>query len=148
MPPATSRSSHSRRSLSLVSLLPLSRRSPLPRSATALPPAAPLLSSSRCFSRLSAQLCPPRGIFWPLESIELSSRKDDSSDAHSDTRKEKADPKTRTQHRKERKKTGMQGRDGRTARRHHTGILKRDGRILGAKQKNIYRCTCVSAINK
>ncbi|EOD13428.1 hypothetical protein EMIHUDRAFT_256810, partial [Emiliania huxleyi CCMP1516] len=35
-------------------------------------------------SRLSAQLCPPRGIFWPLEFIELSSRKDDSSDAHSD----------------------------------------------------------------
>merc|ERR1712086_1193070 len=39
---------------------------------------------SRGFSRLSAQLCPPRGIFWPLEFIELSSRKDDSSDAHCD----------------------------------------------------------------
>ena len=39
---------------------------------------------SRCFSRLSSQLCPPRGIFWPLEFIELSSRKDDSSDAHCD----------------------------------------------------------------
>merc|ERR1711965_38486 len=39
---------------------------------------------SRGFSRLSAQLCPPRGIIWPLEFIELSSRKDDSSDAHCD----------------------------------------------------------------
>ena len=39
---------------------------------------------SRGFSRLSAQLCPPGGIFWPLEFIELSSRKDDSSDAHCD----------------------------------------------------------------
>ena len=37
---------------------------------------------SRGFFRLSAQLRPPRGIFWPLEFIELSSRKDDSSDAH------------------------------------------------------------------
>merc|ERR1711935_1120108 len=38
---------------------------------------------SRGFSLLSA-LRPPRGISWPLESIELSSRKDDSSDAHCD----------------------------------------------------------------
>ena len=29
---------------------------------------------------------PPKRKFWPLESIELSSRKDDSSDAHYQTR--------------------------------------------------------------
>merc|ERR1711935_124242 len=34
------------------------------------------------FCRLSAQLRPPRCISWPLESIELSSSKDESSDAH------------------------------------------------------------------
>mmetsp|Transcript_12451 Transcript_12451/g.40599 ORF Transcript_12451/g.40599 Transcript_12451/m.40599 type:complete len:123 (+) Transcript_12451:649-1017(+) len=39
---------------------------------------------SRGFFRLSAQLRPPRCISWPLESIELSSRKDESSDAHCD----------------------------------------------------------------
>ena len=77
---ATSRSSHSRRSpscrfllcrVALVCLI-LRRRRRLP------------IPCSRGFSRLSAQLCPPRGIFWPLEFIELSSRKDDSSDAHCD----------------------------------------------------------------
>ena len=78
---STSRSSHSRRSLSCrfflcrVALLCLvlrrRRRLPIP--------------CSRCFSRLSSQLCPPRGIFWPpLEFIELSSRKDGSSHAHCD----------------------------------------------------------------
>ena len=36
------------------------------------------------FFCLSAQLRPPRSISWPLESIELSSRKDESSDAHCD----------------------------------------------------------------
>ena len=44
---ATSRSSHSRRSLPCacaLSLLPLSRRSPLPRPATPPPPAGPLFS--------------------------------------------------------------------------------------------------------
>ena len=59
--------------LSPVAVDPLSHRSPLPRSATAPPPGP--LPCSRSFSRLSAQLCPPRGIFWPLEFIELSSRK-------------------------------------------------------------------------
>ena len=39
---------------------------------------------SRCFLRLSAQLRPPCCISWPLESIELSSSKDESSDAHCD----------------------------------------------------------------
>ena len=33
-------------------------------------------------SRCSAQLCPPCCISWPLKSIELSSSKDESSDAH------------------------------------------------------------------
>ena len=60
-------------SFSPLSLLPLSRRSRLPRPATP-PPPAPDPCSRGC-SRLSAQLCPPRGIFWPLEFIELSSRK-------------------------------------------------------------------------
>ena len=65
---ATSRSSHSRRSpscrflLCRVALLCLilrrRRRLPIP--------------CSRGFSSLSAQLCPPGGIFWPLEFIELS----------------------------------------------------------------------------
>ena len=32
----------------------------------------------------SAQFRSPRGVFWPLEFIKLSSRKNDSSDAHSD----------------------------------------------------------------
>ena len=67
---ATSRSSHSRRSpscrfllyrVALVCLV-LRRRRRLP------------LPCSRGFLRLSAQLCPPGGIFWPLEFIELSSR--------------------------------------------------------------------------
>ena len=68
---ATPRSSHSRRSLPcrfllcrvalLCLILRRCRRLPIP--------------CSRC----SAQLCPPRGIFWPLEFIELSSRKDDST---------------------------------------------------------------------
>jgi len=74
-------SSHSRRSLSLVassSVASLSSASSL-RRRRRLP-----IPCSRCFSRLSSQLCPPRGIFWPLEFIELSSRKDDSSDAHCD----------------------------------------------------------------
>merc|ERR1712086_923161 len=59
-------------SFSLLSRHPLSRRSPLPRSATAPSPADPLLS----------QLLPPFGAtlpssrhIWPLEFIELSSRK-------------------------------------------------------------------------
>merc|ERR1711935_508853 len=75
---ATSRSSHSRRSfpchffLCRVALLCLvlrrRRRLPVP--------------CSRGFLRLSAQLRPPRCISWPLESIELSSSKDESSDAH------------------------------------------------------------------
>ena len=39
---------------------------------------------SRGFFRLSAQLRPPCCISWPLESIELSSSKDESSDAHCD----------------------------------------------------------------
>ena len=64
-------------SFSLLSLPPLSRRSPLPRPATPPPPADPLLS--RLLPPFGAtHLCPPRGIIWPLESIELSSRKDDS----------------------------------------------------------------------
>ena len=73
---ATSRSSHSRRSLSCrfflcrVALLCL-----VLRRRRCLPIPCP---------RLSAQLCPPRGISWPLEFIELSSRKDDSSDSHCD----------------------------------------------------------------
>ena len=77
---ATSRSSHSLRSLSCrfflcrVALLCLvlrrRRRLPFP--------------CSHCFLRLSAQLRPPRCISWPLESIELSSSKDESSDAHCD----------------------------------------------------------------
>jgi len=77
---ATSRSSHSRRSPScrfllcrvVLVCLVLRRRRRLP------------LPCSRGFSLLSSQLCSPRGIFWPLEFIELSSRKDDSSYAHSD----------------------------------------------------------------
>merc|ERR1712071_79170 len=65
---ATSRSSHSRRSpscrfilcrVALVCLI-LRRRRRLP------------IPCSRGFSRLSAQLCPPRGIFWPL-AASLSS---------------------------------------------------------------------------
>merc|ERR1712086_520433 len=60
---ATSRSSHSRRSLScrfflcrvILFCLVLRRRRRLP------------LPCSRFFSRLSSQLCLPRGIFWPLE---------------------------------------------------------------------------------
>merc|ERR1712086_932141 len=76
---ATSRSPSSRRALPCrfflcrVALLCLvqrrRRRLPVP--------------CSRGFFRLSAQLRPPCCISWPLESIELSSRKDDSSDAHS-----------------------------------------------------------------
>jgi len=85
-------------SFSLLSLHPLSRRSPLPRPSwlgpATPPPADPLLSFAltRGFSRLSAQLCPPRGIFWPLEFIELSLRKDDSSDAHSDPSSDQLPP--------------------------------------------------------
>merc|ERR1711935_618549 len=75
---ATSRSSHSRRSfpcrfffcrVALLCLV-LRRRRRLP------------FPCSHCFLRLSAQLRPPRCISWPLESIELSSSKDESSDAH------------------------------------------------------------------
>mmetsp|Transcript_12449 Transcript_12449/g.40591 ORF Transcript_12449/g.40591 Transcript_12449/m.40591 type:complete len:124 (+) Transcript_12449:113-484(+) len=44
----------------------------------------PVPCSRGAFFRLSAQLRPPRCISWPLESIELSSRKDESSDAHCD----------------------------------------------------------------
>ena len=67
-------------SWSPLSLLPLSRRSPallclVLRRRRRLP-----LPCSRC----SAQLCPPCCISWPLESIELSSSKDESSDAHCD----------------------------------------------------------------
>ena len=39
---------------------------------------------SRGFSCLSAQFRSPRGVFWSLEFIKLSSRKDDSSNTHSD----------------------------------------------------------------
>ena len=58
-------------------------------SSTALSSALHLYSSTALYTLHplhppSAQLCPPRGIFWPLEFIELSSRKDDSSDAHCD----------------------------------------------------------------
>ena len=65
---AASRSSHSRRSppchfflcrVALFCLVLRCRRLPVP--------------CSRGFFRLSAQLRPPRGISWPLESIELSS---------------------------------------------------------------------------
>ena len=81
---ATSRSSHSRRSPSFRFLLcrvvlvclVLRRRRRLP------------LPCSRGFLRLSAQLCPPGGIFWPLEFIELSSRKDDSSEERKKERKQ------------------------------------------------------------
>ena len=68
---ATSRPSHSRRSLPchfllcrvvLFCLVLRRRRLPVP--------------CSRGFFRLSAQLRPPRGVSWPLESIELPSRKD------------------------------------------------------------------------
>ena len=72
-------------SCSPLSLLPLSRRSPLPRSATPPPP----VPCSRGFFRLSAQLRPPCCISWPLESIELSSRKDESSHAHCDHLRER-----------------------------------------------------------
>ena len=76
---ATSRSSHSRRSLPchfllcrvvLFCLVLRRRRLPVP--------------CSRGFFRLSAQLRPPRGVSWPLESIELPSRKDHISDSHTD----------------------------------------------------------------
>ena len=76
---ATSRSSHSRRSLPchfllcrvvLFCLVLRRRRLPVP--------------CSRGFVRLSAQLRPPCCISWPLESIELPSRKDHISDSHSD----------------------------------------------------------------
>ena len=68
---ATSRSSHSRSSLSCRFILAVAslfsasfcdarrRRLPIP------------LPCSRGFSRLSAQLRPPRGVFWPLEFIAL-----------------------------------------------------------------------------
>ena len=75
---ATSRSPPSRRALPCrfflcrVALLCLAlrhrRRMPVP--------------CSRGLLRLSAQLRPPCCISWPLESIELSSSKDESSDAH------------------------------------------------------------------
>merc|ERR1711935_293470 len=42
-----------------------------------------VLAASFAFRRNSALLA-GRGISWPLESIELSSSKDDSSDAHCD----------------------------------------------------------------
>ena len=67
---ATSRSSHSRRSpscrfllcrVALLYLVLLRRR-------------CPPIPCSRGF--FSAQLRPPRGVFWPLEFIKLSSRKD------------------------------------------------------------------------
>ena len=67
----------------LSSFSPLSLL-PLPRSATPPPPADPLFSRLLSPFGVSAQLRPASGIFWPLESIELSSRKDDSSDAHCD----------------------------------------------------------------
>merc|ERR1712086_476778 len=47
-------------SCSPLSLLLLSRRSPLPRSATTPPPAGGPFPCSHCFLRLSAQLRPPR----------------------------------------------------------------------------------------
>merc|ERR1712153_88518 len=75
--------------------LPISLRSLVVLSLVASSSVASLSSASFCDDaaasclpipcpRLSAQLCPPRSISWPLESIELSSRKDDSSDAHCD----------------------------------------------------------------
>ena len=60
-------------SFSLLSLLPLSLRSPLPHSVTTPLPADPLLSP------LGVTLPSSRHILAPLEFIELSSRKDDSS---------------------------------------------------------------------
>ena len=66
-------------SFSLLSLHPLSRRSRLPHPATPPPPAAPLLS--RLLPPFGATLPSSRHILAPLE---LSSRKDDSSDAHCD----------------------------------------------------------------
>ena len=71
-----------------LSLLLLSRRSPLLRSAAPPPPAGPLLS----------RLLAPFGA---------------------------APPSSLQRHEKERKKTDNPRRDGRTARRHHTGILRR-----------------------
>ena len=38
---------------------------------------------SRGFSCLSAQFCSPRCVLWPLKFIQLTSRENDSSDAHS-----------------------------------------------------------------
>ena len=78
-PHATPRSSYSRRSPScrfflcraaLLCLVPQRHR------RLSVP-------CSRGFSCLSAQFRSPRGVFWPLEFIKLSSRENDSSDAHS-----------------------------------------------------------------
>ena len=78
---------------SLLSLHPLSRRSPLPRSATPPPPPCRSLAlATSLASRRRSALLGPRGVLWreifenqqDLEFIKLSSRKDDSSDTHSD----------------------------------------------------------------
>ena len=78
-PHATPRSSYSRRSRScrfflcrsalLCLVLQRHRRLSVP--------------CSRGFSCLSAQFRSPRCVLWPLEFIKLSSRENDSSDAHS-----------------------------------------------------------------
>ena len=77
-PYATSRSSHSRRSLFSCRFFPLSLRSPLPRSATTPLPADPLPSP------LGATLPSSQHILAPRVYRAISSRKDDSSDAHCD----------------------------------------------------------------
>ena len=78
---ATSRSSHSRRVLSPVASSSVAS----PSSASFRDGAAACrslaLAASPAFRRNSALLA---AVFWPLEFIELSSRKDDSSDAHCD----------------------------------------------------------------
>ena len=88
-------------SLSLLSLLPLSRRSPLPRSAAPPPPVGPLLS--RLLLPLGAVPLSSLRIVAPQVKLKMGRRK------------------------KERKQT-TQGRDGRTVHRHHTGIFK-EGRV-------------------
>ena len=93
---------------------------------------------SRGFSCLSAQIRSPRCVLWPLKFIQLTSRENDSSDAHSDhlpPRQVVTQVHSFFDHlclyrrrredgvKKERKQT-TQGRDGRTVHRHHTGIFK------------------------
>ena len=49
---------------------------------------------SRGFSCLSAQFRSPRCVLWPLKFIQLTSRQNDSSDAHSDHERKKERKKT------------------------------------------------------